>query len=109
MLIHSAAMQLSEAQKKYLRGLGHRLKPTIMVGESGLSESLLSEYESTLAHHELIKVRVRVGDRDARDAMIEKLCGDSSATLVQRVGNVALLYRPNPEKKPEKRLRLPSK
>ncbi len=108
MLLHSAAMQLSEAQKKYLRGLGHRLKPLIMVGESGLSESLLREYESTLAHHELIKVRVRVGDRDARDAMIDKLCSDSAATLVQRVGNVALLYRPNPEKKPEKRLRLPS-
>ena len=98
MLLHSAAMQLSEAQKKYLRGLGHQLKPTIMVGESGLSESLLREYEATLAHHELIKVRVRVGDREARDAMIERLCKDSSATLVQRIGNVALVYRAKPEK-----------
>ncbi len=109
MLLNSAAMSLTEAQKKYLRGLGHQLKPTIMVGESGLSESLVREYESTLAHHELIKVRVRVGDRDARDAMIEKMCSDSAATLVQRIGNVALLYRPNPEKKPEKRLRLPAR
>ena len=109
MLLHSAAMSLTEVQKKYLRGLGHRLKPTIMVGESGITESLFKEYETTLAHHELIKVRVRVGDRDARDAMIERLCTDSAAVLVQRVGNVALLYRPNPEKRPEKRLRLPSK
>lgn len=102
-------MQLSEAQKKYLRGRGHALKPLIMVGESGLSDSLLAEYESTLDHHELIKVRVRVGDREVRDAMIEKLCQDSSATLVQRIGNVALVYRANPQKKPEKRLRIPSK
>jgi len=102
-------MSLSEAQKKYLRGRGHALKPLIMVGESGLSDGLLAEYESTLDHHELIKVRVRVGDRDTRDAMIEKLCKDSSATLVQRIGNVALVYRANPEKKPEKRLRIPSK
>ncbi len=102
-------MTLSEAQKKYLRGLGHALKPLIMVGESGLSDALLAEYESTLDHHELIKVRVRVGDREARDAMIEKLCKKSSATLVQRIGNVALVYRANPEKKPEKRLRIPSK
>ena len=57
-------MNLSEHQKKYLRGLGHQLKPTIMVGDAGLSESVLAEYESTLDHHELIKVRVRVGDRD---------------------------------------------
>ena len=100
-------MELSEHQKKHLRGLGHQLKPLIMVGDAGLSESLLAEYESTLNHHELIKVRVRVGDRDARDAIIRKLCVDSSATLVQRIGNVALLYRPNLKKKPEKRIRIP--
>ena len=102
-------MDLSEHQKKYLRGLGHQLKPLIMVGDAGLSESLLAEYETTLDHHELIKVRVRVGDRDARDALIEKLCSDTSAVLIQRIGNIALLYRPNLKKKPEKRIRLPAK
>lgn len=92
-------MTLSDAQKKYLRGLGHSLKPLIMVGDSGLSESLLSEFETTLAHHELIKVSVRVGDRKARDTVIEELCTTGSAVLIQRVGNMALLYRENPEKK----------
>ncbi len=92
-------MTLSEAQKKYLRGLGHGLKPLIMVGDAGLSESLLVEFESTLAHHELIKVRVRVGDRKARDAIIEEMCSKADAVMVQRVGNMALLYRENPEKK----------
>ena len=92
-------MTLSEAQKKHLRGLGHALKPLIMVGDAGLSESLLAEFESTLAHHELIKVKVRAGDRKARDAIIDELCVRSGAALVQRVGNMALLYRENPEKK----------
>ena len=92
-------MTLSESQKKYLRGLGHDRKPLIMVGDAGLSESLLVEFESTLAHHELIKVRVRVGDRNARDAIIGEMCEKSGAALVQRVGNMALLYRENPEKK----------
>lgn len=102
-------MTLSESNKKYLRGLGHQLKPLIMVGDSGLSESLLSEFESTLDHHELIKVRVRVGDRETRDRIIDKLCSGSSAELIQRIGNVALVYRPNLKKKPEKRIRIPSK
>ena len=102
-------MNLSESQKKFLRGLGHQLKPLIMVGDAGLSESLLAEYESTLDHHELIKVRVRVGDRESRDEIIRKLCDDSSAELIQRIGNVALLYRPNLRKKPEKRIRIPAK
>ncbi len=101
-------MDLSEQQKKYLRGLGHQLKPLVMVGDAGLSESLLAEFESTLDHHELIKVRVRVGDRDERDAIIDKLCTAGSAVLIQRIGNVALLYRPNLNKKPEKRIRIPA-
>ncbi len=101
-------MNLTEHQKKFLRGRGHQLKPLIMVGDAGLSDSVLAEYESTLDHHELIKVRVRVGDRDARDEIIKKLCNDSSAQLIQRVGNVALLFRQNLKKKPEKRIRVPA-
>lgn len=102
-------MNLSEHQKKFLRGLGHQLKPLVMVGDAGLSEPVLAEFESTLDHHELIKVRVRVGDREARDAIIGRLCATSKAELVQRIGNVALLYRPNLKKKPEKRIRIPAR
>lgn len=99
-------MALGEAQKKYLRGLGHQLKPVVMIGEAGLSPSLLAEYESSLEHHELIKVSVRVGDRQARDAIIGELCTVGAADLVQRVGNIALLYRENPDKK---KITLPGK
>lgn len=102
-------MKLSEPQKKHLRGLGHALKPVIIVADAGLSESLLAEFESTLSHHELVKVRVRVGDRASRDEIIEKMCSDSAANLIQRIGNVALMYRPNLNKKLEKRIRLPSR
>jgi RNA-binding protein len=97
-------MTLKESQKKYLRGLGHQLKPTISVGDNGLTETLMAEYESTLTHHELIKAKVRVGDRGARDEIIGELCSKGSAELIQRIGNVALLYRENPE---NKKIRLP--
>jgi RNA-binding protein len=100
-------MALSEPQKKYLRGLGHKLKPVIMIADAGLSESVTKEFELAIEHHELIKVSVRVGARDARDEIISKLCESGSAELVQRIGNMALLYRENPEKK--KRIRLPSR
>jgi RNA-binding protein len=90
-------MTLSESQKKFLRGLGHRLKPVVTVGDAGLSVSLLREFESTIDHHELIKVRVRGSDRDARDAIFRDLCEQTAATLVTRIGNVALIYRRNSE------------
>ena len=97
---------LSEAQKKHLRGIGHGLKPLILVGEAGVSESLYAEFDTTLSHHELIKIRVRAADRRERNAIIEALCARSGAALVQRVGNVALVYRENPD---VKKVRLPNR
>jgi RNA-binding protein len=98
-------MALSEAQKKYLRGLGHHLKPVIMIADAGFSEAVAMEFETAITHHELIKVSVRVGDRTTRDAIIASMCSDDTTELVQRIGNMALLYRENPEKK--KKIRLP--
>ena len=91
-------MTLSESQKKYLRGLGHKLKPLIIVGDAGLSKSLLAEFASTIDHHELIKVRVRSGDRNSRDSLIGQLCDQGAAELVARIGNVALVYKRNEDK-----------
>lgn len=91
-------MTLSESQKKHLRGLGHALKPVVTVGDAGLSDAVLKEFDSTITHHELIKVKVRGADRDARDAIIGDLCRRGRAELVTRIGNVALVYRENREK-----------
>lgn len=97
-------MKLSESQKKYLRGLGHQLKPVITVGDAGLSASVMKEFESSISHHELVKVRIRSADRATRDALIGDLCQQGSSQLIQRIGNVALIYRANPD---ETRVKLP--
>ncbi len=87
-------MSLSEKQKRHLRGLGHSLKPVVIVGGGGISEGVLEELDGSLEHHELMKVRVNAVDREERDAMIAALCENSRAELVQRIGHIALLYRP---------------
>ena len=92
-------MSLTEKQKQHLRKLGHELEPVILTGAAGLTPGLLAELQGTLDHHELLKVRVRTGDRDSRDAMIRALCESSGAELVQRIGHVALLWRANPERR----------
>jgi RNA-binding protein len=89
---------LTERQKRHLRGLGHRLKPVVTIGSAGYTPAVRNELDLSLSHHELLKVRVGAGDRQARDSLIGQLCADSDAQLVQRIGNVALLYRRNPDK-----------
>jgi RNA-binding protein len=91
-------MPLTEQQKKTLRGLGHTLKPVILVGAGGLSAALLEEFQRSLDHHELMKVKLSVGERKLRDSLIDELCRHAGAELVQRVGNVGLLFRRRAEK-----------
>jgi len=88
---------LSENHKKILRGLAHRLRPVVMIGNGGLTDNVLSEIENSLERHELIKVRIRAGDRKGRETMIDRICDQTSAQRVQRVGNVMIFYRHNPQ------------
>jgi len=89
---------LTDAQRKYLRRLGHDRNPVVLVGQAGISPNLVTELDRALKDHELVKIRARVGDRSARDQILEELAAATGAELVQRIGHVALYYRANPEK-----------
>lgn len=90
---------LTSAQIRFLRGQAHDLKAILQIGGKGLTDAVLAELELALEHHELIKVKVACDDRDARDALIADLAARSGAALVQRIGHVAILYRPNKDKR----------
>ena len=87
-------MQLSVKQKKYLRQLGHDLKPTVIVSSGGLSAGVLAELDGRLTHHELIKVKFAGVDRATRAELVASMLKSADAELVTRIGNVALVYRP---------------
>ncbi|MDC0964619.1 ribosome assembly RNA-binding protein YhbY [Candidatus Pseudothioglobus singularis] len=87
-------MKLTNNQKKYLRSLAHDLKPFVMIGQHGLSESVTAEIESTMLKHELIKIKLRVSDRDEKQGIINKIIKFSEAELVQVIGGVIVIYRP---------------
>lgn len=91
-------MELKETQKKRLRTFAHALNPVVLIGQQGLKPTTLEEINIALDHHQLIKVKLSVGDRELRDELIEEVLTHSQALLIQRVGNVAVLYRRNKER-----------
>ena len=82
---------------RQLRAQAHSLKPIVTVAGKGLAPSVLGELDRALNDHELIKVKIAVADREQRESVIGELCTRSEAYLVQRVGNIATLLRPNPQ------------
>lgn len=88
-------MALKNEQRRYLRGLTHGLNPVVMVAERGLAPSVMKEVEIALDHHELIKVRISVEDREQKDALIQELLAATKAELVHKIGHVVSIYRRN--------------
>ena len=90
---------LSTKQKKYLRGLAHKLTPAAYVGQKGLTENLVSEMETALAAHELVKVRFNdFKEREAKKEIIEAISQQTHAEVVGIIGHMALLFRPQTDK-----------
>jgi RNA-binding protein len=88
---------VNSADKKKLRAEAHALKPVVMIGQSGLTAAVLAEIELALNSHELIKVKIRA-ERDERKLISEKICTDTGAELIQTIGQIAVIYRLNPDK-----------
>lgn len=89
---------LTKDQKKYLRTLLHTRNVIIWIGQNGLTTNVLDEIESALDHHELIKIRIRMGDNKERNNLAVEICDKTRAELVQKTGNVVSIFRPNPDK-----------
>jgi len=70
---------LNTQKKKSLRGVAHHLDPVV----------------------ELIKVKVFGIDRASRDEIASELAEKTSATVLQKIGKVAVLYRHNPKANPK--------
>jgi len=90
--------KLDKTQTKQLKALAHKLNPIVTVGQHGMKESINDELTLALDFHQLVKIKINLGDRDERDALIAELTKKHQAELVQRIGNVAVLYRRNLEK-----------
>ena len=93
-------MPLTSRQVRTLRAEAHRLKlkPVVIIGHNGLSESVIEELRQSLAHHELIKVRIPALERAAKQILIEQIQELVQAELIQTVGHVIVLFRTNPDK-----------
>ena len=90
-------LSLTVTERLGLKAHAHSLKPTVLIGNAGLTEAVLKEIAQALKIHELIKIRV-MAEREARETMLKEICDRLDAAPVQHIGKTLVLYRPNPEK-----------
>ncbi len=94
------ANTLAPARRQILKARAHALDPVVLIGNAGLTASVLAEVERALDSHELIKIRIMGSDRDARDELLGEICGATGAAPVQHIGKVIVIFRERPEELP---------
>jgi RNA-binding protein len=88
---------LSGKQRRYLRALGHDLRPIVQVGRDGIDDGLVAALDRALTDHELVKLKLgEAADLDRHDAAAA-LAARTRSEVAQVLGNTVLLYRAHPD------------
>jgi len=90
-------MEITGKQKRYLRGLGHHLKPVVMIGKDEVNPTLIRATDEALELHELIKIKLQEGCLTDRKTVAAELAQQTGAAIAQILGHTFLLYRPAQE------------
>jgi RNA-binding protein len=90
---------LTGKQRRFLRGLGHELRPIVQVGKDGIDDGLVAALDRALLDHELVKLKLgdvppELGDRHE---VADLLAGRTRSHVAQVLGNTVLLYRAHPD------------
>lgn len=86
-------MTITGKQKRYLRGLAHNQRVIVTIGSKGLSDDPLCELNTSLAHHELLKVKLPPLTKIQRQELLQSICAATASEVVQLIGHVAVIYR----------------
>ena len=70
-------------------------RPSVRIGKSGLSETVLEEIRQQLQAKSLVKGKVNKGlfEREQRSEVWTYLADNTNATLVLQRGNIGVLWR----------------
>ncbi len=67
-----------------------------------LTASVMQELLNRLQDHELIKVKIRLADREDRQTVLAEIIDITGARLIQSIGKVALIFKPTDKFSPKK-------
>ena len=94
--------KLTGSERKYLRGLAHKLKPVVIVGKQGVVPSVICAVDEALSAHELIKLRfIDFKEKEQKEELTKMIEGETSSECVGMIGHHSILYRQH--KDPKKR------
>jgi len=95
--------KLNGYQRKYLRGLAHGMKTTVMIGKKGITDMVINEIDEALDRHELIKVKFTdFKEKTQKKEFAHTIEEKTNSHLVGMIGHTVMLYRQSSDPKKRK-------
>lgn len=70
-----------------------------MIGQKGVTPSVLKELDGALNAHELVKIKIAAEDRKTAQALVDEICAtDAAIEHVQSIGKTLSVFRRNAQK-----------
>ena len=89
---------LTGKQKSFLRSMGQKLEPVVMMGKEGVTPTVVKAAQEAIKKRELIKVRVLQNCQEEPEDAITMLAERADVNLVQIIGRNGLLFKRNYDK-----------
>ena len=101
--------KLEGFQRKYLRGLAHKTKPVVFIGQKGVTETLNLSINDALTAHELIKVKyIDFKDKENKTEIAGIIEKTHDCEMVGMIGHTAIFYRQHPDEE-KRKIAVPSR
>ncbi|MBN2652400.1 MAG: YhbY family RNA-binding protein [Spirochaetales bacterium] len=97
---------MNKKQISYLKKYAQNLDPIVYIGKAGLSEHVISAVDAALNDHELVKIRF-VDYKDAKSELSSQICDRVDSTLINLIGNTAVIFRQNQQQE-KRKIRVPN-
>jgi RNA-binding protein len=88
------ARTISQSQRREMIRRGHDLRAQTTLGRQGLTDAFVTQLDRTMRKCDLLKVRVDADSGPDATSLADSLARRIGGELIQRVGRVALIYRP---------------
>ena len=85
-------MELNSKQRKLLERHAQKLQPVVIVGQNGVTPSVIEMANATLKIHELIKIGFNEFKEEKKE-LSQEIAASCNAALVRIIGNKAVFYR----------------
>ena len=88
-------------ERARFRSQANLLKPIVMIGKDGLSETVIDQIDQIIEIRELIKIKIQNNSAEDARNVAEEVAKELNAEVIQVIGGIVVLYREAKEEKNE--------